>query len=1341
MRGGDAARGGDGGRVRVAVRLRPLLGGEWLSGLCPPPGAARGGERARASSVAGAAISCAPGGSVVIGGEPAWAEGETPFSRGRALAVAQAGRYEAAAATTPEPGESTVVLGSPPGPLPSVTPLGLPRGAVPRTPDCRTPGGPSRPSFYQFDSAFGPMDTCKDVYKDSGAAGIVEGFLQGVNGAVCAYGATKTGKTHTMAALSRFCVKDVFNHREWDLGSALGDDSFELRLSVFEVYNEQVFDLLQSGTARHKPLRLLEAARGGGVVVDKGAQVRVSSREECEAFLEQAQHARETSSLRTNSRSSRSHLVARLHLRQEREKRPGNGGAEESAGEGETEVLSSTLTLVDLAGAERAAESKAEGVQLKEAGSINQSLLAFGNVVSRLAEGGGARVHVPYRSSKLTRLLRPALDGNCGFLLVCTISPLGGFHLEQTRSTLQFGSRALDIKVAPVVNVTEPSEKQLRKQVARLQVALGENAVDGPSEAPAVGSEDSAPTPPLPEAENNPRSGGPGLKSRVGAITRRLMRRGPREVSSHPVGLPTPRSAGPPAGRSARELQAAQRLSYSPRRAPGSHEIHGVESEIVRTAIKSMRQTRAEKDVLTERLQRALEEGGEGDGECVDIISQCASDIMQLCKLEAELMEDRIALATVDEAQARKDAERYQNELRAVLSELDGLSQESTAEVARWEAELMAATAALDESGIEHQRQAFELAKAQRQAEELETRLAAGAALAKDKSGVLARQNDLIGEMEKDLQVIPALRKEKVALAQEVQDLRSQLEHSLRERQEVQEASGLREARARSITELRDAELAEANQKVKDLTTSYVEATSALAEKECEILASSEAFAEAQRAASAAQSESERATAQTAQLHERLSAQSRQVAALRALWVRHGTAAALPDEEAPPAVDELEGIAGGTAEGDAPQSKVPGLLVRVRQLEALAAQQHALVRVEVAGGATGGTAARTSGDPPPPLVRAVLQDTTNAGTAAGTRGRSEKGAAGAGEPGESLAALCAKQTECMAGLHEGIDDMVRELSQAVEATDGQRVLLGQIAEQNAEKVRELEEREAQVQSSLDRERGKTETLKRELEQQIEATQALREELAERSDSQASLFEELQALRCEMSEVRAEHSAAARLEEDVELLAEKSDRAEQRLRDQQQQWLHSGVLCTKVGRNSKAYCRFVRLSPDRRCLEWFHVSPVPKRTALRGGTPLEKWSSFYNVKGMDRDVRLLMRSPWELQWVAALQKHVETLPPPSAVPISRPPSPEIEMRSLGDPSPSSPQALAANLANGDWNDVEWTFGSPRNPVRFNPSKDLQSQKFTPRKNFRNLFREKLAGKAAGGVPPEPAFALR
>merc|ERR1719420_1079136 len=728
-----------------------------------------------------------------------------------------------------------------------------------------------------------------------------------------------------------------------------------------------------------------------------------------------------------------------------------------------------------------------------------------------------------------------------------------------------------------------------------------------------------------------------------------------------------------------------------------------------------MRQTRAEKDVLTERLQRALEEGGEGDGECVDIISQCASDIMQLCKLEAELMEDRIALATVDEAQARKDAERYQNELRAVLSELDGLSQESTAEVARWEAELMAATAALDESGIEHQRQAFELAKAQRQAEELETRLAAGVALAKDKSGVLARQNDLIGEMEKDLQVIPALRKEKVALAQEVQDLRSQLEHSLRERQEVQEASGLREARARSITELRDAELAEANQKVKDLTTSYVEATSALAEKECEILASSEAFAEAQRAASAAQGESERATAQTAQLHERLSAQSRQVAALRALWVRHGTAAAPPDEEAPPAVDELEVVAGGAAEGDAPQSKVPGLLVRVRQLEALAAQQHALVRVEVAGGATGGTAARTSGDPPPPLARAVLQDTTNAGTAAGTRGRSEKGAAGAGEPGESLAALCAKQTECMAGLHEGIDDMVRELSQAVEATDGQRVLLGQIAEQNAEKVRELEEREAQVQSSLDRERGKTETLKRELEQQIEATQALREELAERSDSQASLFDEL--------------------------LAEKSDRAEQRLRDQQQQWLHSGVLCTKVGRNSKAYCRFVRLSPDRRCLEWFHVSPVPKRTALRGGTPLEKWSSFYNVKGMDRDVRLLMRSPWELQWVAALQKHVETLPPPSAVPISRPPSPEIEMRSLGDPSPSSPQALAANLANGDWNDVEWTFGSPRNPVRFNPSKDLQSQKFTPRKNFRNLFREKLAGKAAGGVPPEPAFALR
>jgi centromeric protein E len=1186
------------------------------------------------------------------------------------------------------------------------------------------------------------MDTCKDVYKDSGAAGIVEGFLQGVNGAVCAYGATNTGKTYTMAALSRFCVKDVFSHREWDLGSALGDDGFELRLSVFEVYNEQVFDLLQSGKARHKPLRLLEAARGGGVVVDKGAQVRVTSREECEAFLEQAQRARETSTLKTNSRSSRSHLVARLHLRQEREKRPGGGGTEESAEEGKTEILSSTLTLVDLAGAERAAESKAEGMQLKEAGSINQSLLAFGNVVSRLAEGGGARVHVPYRSSKLTRLLRPALDGNCGFLLVCTISPLGGFHLEQTRSTLQFGSRALDIKVAPVVNVSEPSEKQLRKHVARLQAALGENGPAGSPEAPAVGSE-SAPSPP---EEKNPSGGGLGLKSRVGAITRRLMRRQPRVVSSHPVGLPTPHSEGPPAGRSAHDLQAAQRLSYSPHRAaavaPMSHEVDGVESEIVRTAIKAMRQNRVEKEALTARLQSALEEGGEEADECADIISQCASDIMRVCKLEAELMEERVAMATEDEARAREDAERYQNELRAVLSELDCLSQESTKEVVRWEAELMAATAALDESGIEHQRQAFELTKAQRRAEELESRLLAGASLAKDKSQVLARQNGLIGEMEKDLEAIPALRKQKVALAQEVEDLKSQLEHSLRERQEAQKASELRDVRARSITELRDAELAEANQKVENLTKSYVEATSALAEKECEILASSEAFVEAQRAASASQGEAVRAEALTAHLHERLSVQSRQVAALRALWVRHATAAALPNEDAPPAVDEPGQLGEGAVEDDSPRSKVPSLLVRVRQLEALAAQQHALVRVELAGGATGGEAARTGDDPPPPLVRAALQDTTNVGTVADTCGRSEKGpAAETGEPGESLAALCAKQTECMAGLHEGIDEMVRELSEAVEATDGQRVLLGQIAEQNAEKVRELEEREAQVHSSLARERGKTETLKRELEQQIEATQVLREELAERSDSHESLFEELKALRCEMSEVRAEHLTQARLEEDLELLAEKGDRAEQRLRDQQQQWLHSGVLCTKVGRNSKGYCRFVRLSPDRRCLEWFHVSPVPKRIALRGGAPLEKWSSFYSVKGMDRDVRLLMRSPWELQWVAALQEHVETLPPPSAVQISRPPSPEIEMRPIGAPSSSSPKAMATNLGNGDWNDVEWTFGSPRNPVRFNPSKDLQSQKFTPRKNFRNLFREKIAGKAAGGMPPEPAFALR
>ena len=110
-----------------------------------------------------------------------------------------------------------------------------------------------------------------------------------------------------------------------------------------------------------------------------------------------------------------------------------------------------------------------------------------------VAEGGSGHVHVPYRSSKLTRLLRPALDGNSQFLLLCTISPLGGFHLEQTRSTLQFGQRALSIKVQPVVNISKPPVKLLQEEVLKLQTTHQEDAggarepedpEDGEEEAP-----------------------------------------------------------------------------------------------------------------------------------------------------------------------------------------------------------------------------------------------------------------------------------------------------------------------------------------------------------------------------------------------------------------------------------------------------------------------------------------------------------------------------------------------------------------------------------------------------------------------------------------------------------------------------------------------------------------------------------------------------------------------------------------------------------------------------------------------------------------------------------------
>ncbi|QDZ22287.1 kinesin [Chloropicon primus] len=391
--------------MKVLIRLRPFSRK----------------ERATCGEVA---VRISNANDVVLGVEAAYCAMEAPTSVGRQLAARVASRQgldlgDAVATPTPEKipfaDRSNVT-----------TPSDWEQRVTPTPP--QTPLTPQKkpPSRFTFDRVFGPNKTTEQLYDEGGVSDIVDSFLGGFNGTVFAYGQTGSGKTFTMDGVVDLAVSDVFSFIED--ASRSGQDRFLLRASILEVYNERVTDLLVSDGGSAHGLRLLDN-KSGGVVVEGLSEVKVDTQETLLSALQTAKLNRMTASTKVNERSSRSHLMVRLTL--------------ERRQEGSRMLQLSCLNLVDLAGSERVHETKTSGLGMKESCSINQSLLCLGNVVSRLAERSAG--HIPYRDSKLTRLLQHAIGGNSKTAMICTISPGGGWHLEQTRGTLSFASRAMNI--------------------------------------------------------------------------------------------------------------------------------------------------------------------------------------------------------------------------------------------------------------------------------------------------------------------------------------------------------------------------------------------------------------------------------------------------------------------------------------------------------------------------------------------------------------------------------------------------------------------------------------------------------------------------------------------------------------------------------------------------------------------------------------------------------------------------------------------------------------------------------------------------------------------------------
>ncbi|XP_005190818.1 kinesin-like protein KIF3A [Musca domestica] len=319
------------------------------------------------------------------------------------------------------------------------------------------------PKTYYFDNVFDGDSSQLDLYVDT-ARPIVEKVLEGYNGTILAYGQTGTGKTYTMSGnpespQTKGIIPNAFAHIFGHIAKAKENQKFLVRVSYMEIYNEEVRDLL--GKDVTKSLEVKERPDIGVFVKDLSGYV-VHNADDLENIMRLGNKNRVVGATKMNQESSRSHAIFSITIERSE---LGEGGQQH--------VRMGKLQLVDLAGSERQSKTQATGQRLKEATKINLSLSVLGNVISALVDGKSS--HIPYRNSKLTRLLQDSLGGNSKTVMCATISPADTNYME-TISTLRYASRTKNITNRMHVN-EEPKDALLRhfqEEIERLRKQLEE---------------------------------------------------------------------------------------------------------------------------------------------------------------------------------------------------------------------------------------------------------------------------------------------------------------------------------------------------------------------------------------------------------------------------------------------------------------------------------------------------------------------------------------------------------------------------------------------------------------------------------------------------------------------------------------------------------------------------------------------------------------------------------------------------------------------------------------------------------------------------------------------------
>jgi kinesin family protein 18/19 len=339
---------------------------------------------------------------------------------------------------------------------------------------------------YEYDAVFDEQASQQVIYEKT-ARNYIPKIADGQNVTVFAYGATGAGKTHTMLGDTRTlapnhngnskipsvgnsasssshhhggiipnAVKDLFRLVSAKMASKnqlLHNEQYSIYLSFLEVYNEQVYDLLESSG---KILSVQEDQQKGIVIVSGVTEQHVTTYSQVIDFIIQGNKQRKTESTCANALSSRSHAVLQLIVKKSTKLE-----------NGKEVITESKLSLIDLAGSERASATNNRGLRLVEGANINKSLLALANCINALSENNSVSSsssssmtklkNVKFRDSKLTHLLKSSLEGNCHLIMIANINPSDSTY-EDSHNTLKYSNRAKNIKINPLINSKENKE-------------------------------------------------------------------------------------------------------------------------------------------------------------------------------------------------------------------------------------------------------------------------------------------------------------------------------------------------------------------------------------------------------------------------------------------------------------------------------------------------------------------------------------------------------------------------------------------------------------------------------------------------------------------------------------------------------------------------------------------------------------------------------------------------------------------------------------------------------------------------------------------------------------------